>query len=457
MTSAVPDRFLRELGRTEGGSEALDLLARDQHTRRLASLRALLDAAGRAPADVCPGDQLDRLHDHWTLLAAAERADRDAVRSVLFYPLVGPWIRGCLYRLLSGRGGPVLRADLSHLGAIAAAGAIRAGLPFTARLSVATTRLPLPTLGSLRTRSGEADLRFDGERLTVRQRGATDLVVRFGGRAAEPTDPRWLPLLALPALMAGGVLVPLDDLDPYRASGSGQRRHGLGDAAPWDTVEQGAWAASWSRVTPLLSIGGAHRLAEAAALLRCLVPLAPPPGSDGAAHCSGTRREAFGAVLSSRPASPALLASTLVHELQHTKLAALAMLVPLHREDTTPRHFAPWRPDPRPFDGLLQGAYAHLALADFWQRCALGAQSAGLRDLAWTEHTRSREQTGAVLPVLAGSGALTPEGRVVVNELITLYHRLADCPPPTGHLARARAYVSTARVIWQQRIDSGRV
>lgn len=80
-----------------------------------------------------------------------------------------------------------------------------------------------------------------------------------------------------------------------------------------------------------------------------------------------------------------------------------------------------------------------------------------MRDLAWTEHTRSREQTGAVLPVLAGSGALTPEGRVVVNELITLYHRLADCPPPTGHLARARAYVSTARVIWQQRNDSGRV
>ncbi|MGY5029736.1 aKG-HExxH-type peptide beta-hydroxylase [Streptomyces sp. 900116325] len=461
MTSAVPDRFLRELGRTGGGPEALDLLVRDQHTRRLASLRALLDAAGQAPADVCPADRLDRLHTHWTLLAAAERADRGAARSVLFYPLVGPWVRGCLYGLLSGRAGPVPGADLSHLGAVAAAAAIRSALPFTTRLTAAAPTLPLPTLGSLRTLPGEADLHFDGEWLTVRQRDATDLVVRFGGGGAESADPRWLPLLALPALVAGGVLVPLDNLDPYRTSGSGQRRHGLGDAAPRDTGEQSAWAASWSRVTPLLHTGGAHRLAEAAALLRCLVPLAPPPGSggagDGPAHCSGTRREAFGAVLSSRPVSPALLASTLVHELQHTKLAALAALVPLHREDSTPRHFAPWRPDPRPFDGLFQGAYAHLALADFWQRCALGAQSAVLRDLAWTEHTRSREQTGAVLPVLAGSGALTPEGRVVVNELITLYHRLADCPPPVGHLARARAYVSTARVIWQQRNDSGRV
>jgi hypothetical protein len=40
--------------------------------------------------------------------------------------------------------------------------------------------------------------------------------------------------------------------------------------------------------------------------------------------------------------------------------------------------------------------------------------------------------------------------------MITLYHRLADWPPPMGHVARARAYVSTARVIWQQRNHSER-
>ncbi|PJT49546.1 HEXXH motif domain-containing protein, partial [Streptomyces albidoflavus] len=91
----------------------------------------------------------------------------------------------------------------------------------------------------------------------------------------------------------------------------------------------------------------------------------PPPGS-----CSGTRREAFGAVLSSEPPDAAGFAETLVHETQHIKLAALAALTPLHHAGPAPRHFAPWRPDPRPFDGLWHGVYSHLALADWWLRHA---------------------------------------------------------------------------------------
>lgn len=61
-----------------------------------------------------------------------------------------------------------------------------------------------------------------------------------------------------------------------------------------------------------------------------------------------------------------------------------------------------------------------------------------------------------MLPVLAGSAALTREGRILVNEMIALYDRLDDCPPPTGHLARAEAYVATTKVIWQQRNGSHR-
>ncbi|WP_351222951.1 HEXXH motif-containing putative peptide modification protein, partial [Streptomyces sp. NPDC002133] len=259
----------------------------------------------------------------------------------------------------------------------------------------------------------------------------------------------------LPAVGPGALPVLLDDLHPYRTAGGGLEQHGLKPAACLDERERKDWAQSWSGVEPLLRLGGAHRPTEAVVLLRCVVPLVPPPGStvagEGAAHCSGTRREAFGAVLSSKPSTPAFMASTLVHELQHTKLAALGTLVPLHHEDATPRHFAPWRSDPRPFDGLLQGAYSHIALADYWQRFALGARSTRHRDMAWAEHARCREQVGAVLPVLAGSGALTREGRILVNGMIELYDHLADHPPPPGHLARAVAYVSTARVIWCQR------
>ncbi|MFD5034536.1 HEXXH motif-containing putative peptide modification protein [Streptomyces sp. NPDC058405] len=461
MSPAVPERLLRELGRTEGGAEALGLLVRDQHTRRLVLLRALLEAAAAAPASVCPPGALDRLRRDWALLEAAERADRDAVRTVLLYPLAGPWAQRCLHGLTAAAPTPGLAADLAHFSALAAAAAIRARLPFTGRLTAHGGLLALPTLGALRTRTGPpapVGIALAEGRVTLRQEGAAPVVVRMEGGGARSGDPRWLPVRTLPAVRAGAAPVPLDDIDRYRAAGSGLERQGPRADTSLDDREHTAWAASWSGLESQLRVGGAHRPAEAVVLLRCLVPLAPPPGSgpDGgsAAHCSGTRREAFGAVLSSRPTTPAHFAATLVHELQHTKLAALSALTPLHHEGTAARYFAPWRPDPRPFDGLLQGAYAHLGLADYWQRFALGAQRVSHRDPAWAEHARCQEQVGAVLPALAGSGALTPAGRVLVNEMIAMYHRLADRPPPAGHLARATAYVRTARVIWRQRNGS---
>lgn len=462
MSPAIPDRVLRELGRTEGDTDSLGLLVRDQDTRRLVLLRALLDAAAAAPTTVCPPRLLDRLREDWALLEAAERADRAAVRTVLFHPMAGPWAQ----RLLGGLAGttapgPELRTDLAHLSALATAAAIRAALPCTARLTSREALLSLPTLGAVRAEPGRLVLTHAGGETTIRPSGAPPLSVRsLPDGTMTSADPRWLPVLTLSAVLPGTGPVPLDDLDPYRTRGTGLERHGLSAATHIDDSERKAWTESWSGVEPLLRVGGEHRLTEAAVLLRCLVPLGPPPGAgpsgQGAAHCSGTRREAFGAVLSSKPATPAYFASTLVHELQHTKLAALGALVRLHHEDATPRHFAPWRSDPRPFDGLLQGAYSHLALADYWQRFALAARRVTHRDLAWAEHARCRQQVGAVLPVLAGSAALTPEGRVLVNEMITVYHRLEDSPPPTGHLARAEAYVSTAKVIWQQRNGSSR-
>lgn len=49
MSPPLPDRALRAFGRTEGDADDLGLLVRDQDTRRLVLLRALLDAAGAAP------------------------------------------------------------------------------------------------------------------------------------------------------------------------------------------------------------------------------------------------------------------------------------------------------------------------------------------------------------------------------------------------------------------------
>lgn len=77
---AVPDRAVNELGRTEGGPETLGLLVRDQHTRRLLLLRAVLDAAESAGPSVCPAAVLARLREDWALLEEAERLEPSAHR-----------------------------------------------------------------------------------------------------------------------------------------------------------------------------------------------------------------------------------------------------------------------------------------------------------------------------------------------------------------------------------------
>jgi HEXXH motif-containing protein len=227
--------------------------------------------------------------------------------------------------------------------------------------------------------------------------------------------------------------VLLDDLDPGP--------FGARDALRPE--ERARWAGLWRDALPLLGLGGAARSAELA-LLDCIVPTL---GGDGG-HTSGTSSTAFGAVMASPPPGPAHLAAGLAHELQHAKLTALSELTPLHTAGREPRHWAPWRPDPRPFDGLLHGTYAHLALAGFWQHLAVAVDDAAGRDYAWGAHARCWTQVGAVLPMLRGSRGLTDAGRMFVEAMAERHERLREPSPPDGHLVRAAAYVETARTVW---------
>ncbi|MGW3911088.1 aKG-HExxH-type peptide beta-hydroxylase [Streptomyces sp. NPDC005070] len=551
---AVPERALTELGRTEGGPETLRLLVRDQHTRRLLLLRAVLDAAESAGPDVCPAAALTRLREDWALLEEAERREPSAhrrgrthgdgpgarrpggrvpalrdgsarrpvrpgaaspvsegpagsaaefagagdsapgtgrsggsgpvsegdaasgtgppaspVRALLLHPFIGPWARDTLRALGSGTGPSTDRDTreparaLAHFGSLAAVAAARAGVSYAVRLTAHDGVLALPSLGALRTGgSGSGDTEVGvvhrRGRLTLRWPGEADVVVRLqSGAGAWSEAAAWTPAYALPGLVPGSAAVPLDDLDPYRTARGGPRPDTLSGPAVLDDADRKHWLHTWSGTAAALGLGGERRLAEAVTLLRCLVPLAAPPGSvpGGGGSCSGTRREAFGAVLSSAPATATAFAATLVHEIQHAKLAALSDMVTLHHAGSEARHFAPWRPDPRPYDGLLQGAYSHLALADFFQRSALAASLPTHRDAAWAQHARCQAQVGAVLPALVGSGDLTVRGRRFVDRMVEVYEQLAEQPPPRGHAARATAYVQAARSLWNRRHAPG--
>ncbi|MET8944807.1 HEXXH motif-containing putative peptide modification protein [Streptomyces sp. NPDC004542] len=469
---SLPDHALTELGRTGGGPETLALLTRDQDTRRLLLLRAVLDGTDRSPA--CPPGPRRRLREDWALLEEAEGATAGpggrsaatagtAVRTGLLHPLLGPWAQRVLRGLGATDGaGPERRRDLTagldHFSAVTAAIAARAGLPFAVRLTAHAGTLVLPSVGALRT-DGPGPVPVDavhrGGRLTLRRPGAADVVVHLeDGVGAWSGSRAWTSAYALPGPLPDAAPVPLDDLDPYRTVHGGPHYHGLSGPVVLDDAERKRWLQAWSGTATALRLGGAGRLSEAAALLRCLVPLAVPgEPAGGRAHgsCSATRREAFGAVLSSTPPDATACAATLVHELQHAKLAVLSDMVTLHHADGRARYFAPWRPEPRPYDGLLQGAYAHLALADYHQHRALGEGDPARRDTAWGQFARYHEQVAAALPALVGSDDLTVRGRRFVEVMVDTHERMGDITVPRAHAVRAREYVRAARRLWVQR------
>ncbi|MBT2403818.1 HEXXH motif domain-containing protein, partial [Streptomyces sp. ISL-21] len=397
----VTHQTLRALASTEPSMEGTRLVRDVRRSKRLVLLRAVLDAA--------PGGDSGEAAEHWGLLEEAERHDPGAVRDVLHYPATGVWAEETLRRLHAPYG-PA--PDLGHLGALSAAAALRAGITFKATVRPVHGRLVLPTLGLLRP-SRPGPLTLDERSWDI----DTDTVDA-------------LPLHTLP-----GGRTALDDLDPYRAPGGHTAT--VRPARRLTPKGHKRWDIQWAAAFTLLDRYDATRAAETAQLLRSVVPLAGGSRSSGA-----TLPAAAGSVLVRAQAPPAL-AATLVHEVQHGKLAALADILTLHTANRTARHWAPWRRDPRPLEGLLHGAYAHLALAGYWQRAALyGARG------AWAQHARIRAQVAAALPVIRSQPELTSAGREFTDAMTAAERAMDELPPPGDQYATARRALERERRAW---------
>ncbi len=456
----LPDDLLVAVGATRSTAPALEQLVRRHRRRRLLTLRALLDEVRAAPPGLLPAGGAEPPLRHWELLERAERADPGAARLVVHYPMTGVWAERTLRALVNRRPPPA--AGLEHLAALAAAAAARSGLRFRVELTSYQGVFALPTLGAYRPspdreppqssgRIPRATLEGEPGRLRLRlpeprPRSCPPAVeIRRGPDGVwRSAAPGWHPLRLLTA--PGGPSVLVDDADPYRDEERTTNPYGLTAVDTLDGAQHALWRTAWHDAQHWLSLGGGVRAREVAALLNCLVPL----GGSATIRCSATRDEAFGALLCSTPRGGLELAATLVHELQHAKLLTLAEATALHTADGDPRYWAPWRPDPRPFDGLFQGAYAHLALADFHLGVALGAGALSVRESAWADHCRCRQQVEAALPQLLGSSRLTPSGLTLVKAMAAHHVRLKQHRPPPGHLARAASYVDTSRAMWRR-------
>jgi len=190
----------------------------------------------------------------------------------------------------------------------------------------------------------------------------------------------------------GGSPVEIDHVDPHRDV------FGFpvapADDSPWESVLAEAWGVLLADAPPYAD--GLRRG------LRAITPLTP--STDGTRR-SATSRDAFGAIGIAFTRSPAELAVLLVHEFQHTKLGAVLDLIDLVDPNTSDRLTVGWRPDPRPIEAALQGAYAHLAIADIWRRRS--ERDPALRP----RYTMYRDWTAAAIAALRAGDWLTPPGR----------------------------------------------
>ena len=115
---------------------------------------------------------------------------------------------------------------------------------------------------------------------------------------------------------------------------------------------------------------------------------------------------------------------------------------------STELYFAPWRTDPRPVSGLMQGVYAFLGVADLWQRLR-GCRALEAR--AELEFAVVREQVLWALSSLERSAALTEAGRRFTEGMRGAVEALAAEPLPAGVIQQARDALHGNHDAWRRR------
>lgn len=449
----MPEGLFAELAAGGGSAQAVAFLEQGERARRLLLLRTLLTHIWELPTPLTP------VPEAWQAFKdAALRAPEPAER-LLLAPTTGAWVAHLLRRVHGTATGPPLWAEAGRLNALAVAAALHAGTETVLRVPLDNGTLPLPgfglarlphrtpglTTGTASTHGGE--LTLSGPAPDGRP---TSLTCRPGPVPvghAPPADACWLPLRTLThAAPDGPVAIPLEDLDPYRD---------LDDPvspARLDDDEAQAWQRLFREAATILATTqepGPGRLDPA--VIRAVVPwgrtapLPPPPPEVRVSASSG---DAYGAMIIARPSSSLALAETLVHEFQHSKLAALIHLFPLLTDDRTEGYYAPWRPDPRHLTGLLHGAYAFTGVTGFWRDRLSDPEYA---ETAAYHFALRRTQSRLVVRTLLTSGRLTAAGRALVGGLArSLDTWLREAVPQAARI-RARTAAALHRTEWRLR------
>jgi len=405
-----------------GDADAVGQLVRAQRSLRRGQLALLRERADRtADREFLAG---------FDLLAQVERDDVGAFDLVLAHPYVRTWADHCLGIIAVGAAS--LPKEAAHLAAIAASAAIRSGLPAEIDVPVIEGYACLPTLGRLRVREQAVTVAVTDGCFDARTADR-----KWRVRLADPeSDADWQPVRQL---RSGTFAVALEDTDPYRDIHelSAADRLGADDVDRW----QRQFAVAW----PLIERAFPDYLPGLTGGLSTFMPVSDERDEE----TSASSRHAFGAVAAALPADGDVLALLILHEVQHIKLSAILDLFDLCDPLDTQLFNAPWRDDPRPAEPLLQGAYAHLAVTDYW-RVRRRHELAGEQALAAEERfARWRMLTAEAIETLADSRALTPLGARFVKGMRATVQPWLDEPVPPSALAAARAWADERQADWR--------
>ncbi|GAA2896767.1 MULTISPECIES: HEXXH motif domain-containing protein [Streptomyces] len=456
----MPDRLFAELAAGGGSATAVAFLERAERARRLLLLRTLLGHLDALPTPLTP------VAEAWRVLKGAAEKSPEPVERLLLAPATGGWLSHMLRRVHGTATGPPLWAEAGHLCALALSASLHAGTETVLDVPLTSGRLPLPGLGMVQLPDAPEGLAVGramsaGGELTVTGPGNATGTVRVACRplreraGAEGTAAgrgHWLPLRTLTHTGPDGtapVTVVLEDLDPYRD---------LDDHLPparLDEDEVQEWQRLFGEAAQIIArpgVPGPGRVDPA--MIRAIVPfgrtaVSPPPLPF--VQVSASSGDSFGGMLIVRPVSALALAETLVHELQHSKLAALLHLFPLLEDDRAERYYAPWRTDPRHLTGLLHGAYAFTGVAGFWRDRLAGAEGTEAVERAAYFFALRRLQSRLAVRTLLTSGSLTVQGRALVRGLARTLDGWLREPVPYAALTRARTAAALHRTEWRLR------
>jgi uncharacterized protein len=388
----LPVGVLDDLGSGYGAAPVLETL----HTTEMTMSRMLVaqvyeDATADTRAD---GELAETVRSAWNLVGHLDDTAPHELRRVLGHPYIRSWATAYLRRRPDTEPAPALGPG--YLANVAAAAAIAANVSAEIPVPLYDGALHLPTIGTMLLGRRET-----GMALVVTRPGGfsvrAEKTTRSVGLDADEPATGWHPTRRLDC---AGRSVVLDDTDPFR--------HGLG----WPSADrmspdeagdlQGLLTAAWESV-----LGEVPRYATSLELaIHTVTPLA---GAPSGGLRSGSSRDAYGAVGIGPVPDADALALLLVHEVQHIKFGALVDVYDLVDHDRPSFVRVGWRPDPRPTEAALTGAYAHLAVADIWRARIdrLPRPAPRARD----NFRQYRDWVTAALAKIEATEALTEDGR----------------------------------------------